>query len=167
MKREHTETPHRESSLLGRPSSGARLLLRGPRPSFVLASEGKVDLQQSLLVLLRQVVVRQHGALDVVVICGLEYPGLDVERLGGDPQRLGDLLEYLGRRLPEAPLDLAQVGVRDPRQLRQPPEREPGGAALLADEGAELAANGPAEEAASARAGPQESRPSTVALPVL
>ena len=30
-------------------------------------------------------------------LAGLEDPGLHVEHLGGHPQRLGDLVEYLGR----------------------------------------------------------------------
>jgi hypothetical protein len=43
----------------------------------------------------------------------LKEPGVHVERLRGDPQRLGDLLEDLGTRLLQAALDLAEIRVRD------------------------------------------------------
>ena len=69
---------------------------------------------------------------------GLEDPGLHVERLGGDAQRLGDLLEDLGRGPAQSPLDLAQVGVGDPGQLGQAPQGQPGRSPLLTDEGPEV-----------------------------
>ena len=69
---------------------------------------------------------RISRARSVSPVPRLEDAGLDVERLGRDAQRLGDLLEDLRRRAAQAPLDLAQVGVGDPGQLRQPPQRQPG-----------------------------------------
>ncbi len=65
-------------------------------------------------------------------------PGLDVERLRRDAQGLGDLLEDLGRRPAQTPLDLAQVGVGDPGQLGQASQRQAGRAALLPDERAQF-----------------------------
>ena len=66
-------------------------------------------------------------------------PGPDVEGLRGDLQGPGDLLEDLGRGLPQAPLDLAQVRVRDARQLGELAQREVPDAALVADELAQVA----------------------------
>ena len=68
----------------------------------------------------------------------LEDAGLHVEGLGRDAQRLGDLLEDLGRGPSQSPLDLAQVRIGDPGQLGQPPERQAGRAPLLTDEGAQI-----------------------------
>ena len=69
---------------------------------------------------------------------GLEDAGLHVEGLGGDAQRLGDLLEDLGRGPAQPALDLAQVRVGDAGQLGEPAQREPGRAPLLTDEGPEV-----------------------------
>ena len=68
----------------------------------------------------------------------LEDPCLHVEGLGRDAQRLGDLLEDLGRGPPQPALDLAQIRVGDAGQLRETPEREAGGGSLLTDEGPEV-----------------------------
>src|SRR5437764_3907237 len=67
-----------------------------------------------------------------------EDAGPDVEGLGRDPERLGDLLEYLSGRLAQASFDLAQVRVRDAGGLREVPERQPRPLSLLADEVAEV-----------------------------
>src|SRR5207237_8215320 len=70
--------------------------------------------------------------------CG-QAARLDVQRLGGDAQAAGNLLEDLGARLAEAALDLAEVGVGDARRLGQLAQRHLGGSALLADEQPEVA----------------------------
>ena len=54
----------------------------------------------------------------------LEQSGLHVELLGGDPQRLGELLQDLRAGLAQAALDLAQVGVGDAGLLGQTAQRE-------------------------------------------
>ena len=50
-----------------------------------------------------------------------EDASLDVEGLGGDRQTLGDLLEDFSRRAPQPAFYLGEVGVRDPRKLRESP----------------------------------------------
>ena len=47
----------------------------------------------------------------------VEDAGADVEGLGGDLESAGELLEDLRARLLQAPLDLAEVGVRDAGEL--------------------------------------------------
>ena len=68
------------------------------------------------------------------LVVAVEDAGVHVQRLGRDAQGLGDLLEDLGRRLAQAPLDLAEVGVRHPGGLGQPADRHLGGVALGPDE---------------------------------
>src|SRR4029079_11056734 len=58
---------------------------------------------------------------------------------GRDFEGSGDLLEDLRGRLPQAPLDLAQVGGRDPRHLGEPSQRHLTHIALLADELSQIA----------------------------
>ena len=87
----------------------------------VLAAERQVDPHERLALLLDQVRVGEDVPHEVVVAAlVLEDPGPHVERLGRDPQGLRDLLEDLRRRLAQPALDLAQVRVRDARDLRQP-----------------------------------------------
>ena len=73
------------------------------------------------------------SALQRVAAGGVEDAGADVQGLGRDAQRLGDLLEHLGRGTPQPALDLAQVGVGDPGLLSQLTQGELGGDALLAE----------------------------------
>ena len=56
----------------------------------------------------------------------LEDARLHVERLGGDAQRLGDLLEDLGRGPAQAAFDLAQVRIGDAGQLGEPAQARAG-----------------------------------------
>jgi hypothetical protein len=106
----------------------------------VFPSEGQVDLDQRLLLVLRNVVIREDlpGQVVLAVLSRLEDPGLDVEGLGRYLQRPGDLLEDLGGRSPQPALDLAQVGVGDAGQLREPANRQSGRASLLSDELSEV-----------------------------
>jgi hypothetical protein len=54
----------------------------------------------------------------VAVLCvGIEDARPQVERLGADPQRLGDVLEDLGGGLAQTALDLRQVGFETPACL--------------------------------------------------
>ena len=74
----------------------------------------------------------------VLAVALLEDAGPDVERLGRDLEGPGDLLEDLGRRLAQPPLDLAQVRVGDAGHLRQLAQRQVADPALLPDELAEV-----------------------------
>ena len=108
------------------------------RPPFGL--ERPVDLDQHLLLPVVQRRVVEQGVDHVRGVVGalVEDAGPHVERLGRDAQALGDRLQDLGRRLAEAPLDLAEVRVRDAGRLAQLAQREAGVAALVADELAEI-----------------------------
>ena len=66
-----------------------------------------------------------------VAVALVEDPGPHVERLGGDLEALGELLEDLGAGLLQAPLDLRQVGVGHAGELGELAQREPGGLTLL------------------------------------
>ena len=81
-----------------------------------------VDVEQHLFLPLGELWVGVHGVGDGTRWTFLEDSGLDVERLRGDPQPLGDLLQDLGRRLAQPPLHLAQVGVAHTRRLRELPQ---------------------------------------------
>ena len=48
-----------------------------------------------------------------VGLTGFENSGLDVEHLGGNPQRLRDLVEHFGGRFAQSALDLAQIRIAD------------------------------------------------------
>src|SRR5215207_1163383 len=73
----------------------------------VLPAEGLVDLQQHLLLPLGEPGVAQDGAGDGVVTDALvEDAGVHIQLLGGDAQRLGDLLQDLRGRLAQPTLDL-------------------------------------------------------------
>src|SRR3712207_5768626 len=120
-------------------SMASRRMVGGTLPRSVavavLAPERAVDAHQRLLLVLVQVRVAQDLA-DEVGGAGalLQDPGPDVQRLRRDLQRPGDLLEDLGRRLPQAPLDLAEVRVGDAGELRQLAQAEVADPPLLADE---------------------------------
>src|SRR6266487_1577847 len=104
---------------------GRRLAVLGPhrRTYRVLPAERLVDLEQHLLLPLGQPGIGQDCRGDVRVTLALvEDAGVDVQLLGGDAQTLGDLLQDLRARLPEAALDLRQVRVADagePSELTQ------------------------------------------------
>src|SRR5437764_1502087 len=73
---------------------------------LVLVAERQIDAHERLLLVLGQVRVAEDVARQVVLgVALLEDAGPDIERLGRDAQRFGDLLEDLGRRLAQAPLD--------------------------------------------------------------
>ena len=70
--------------------------------------------------------IGEHGVGDGARGLLVEDPGLDVQGLCGDPQTLGDLLEDLGGRLAQPPLDLAEVGVADARRCGRAGAATPG-----------------------------------------
>ena len=99
--------------------------------------ERRVDIEERLLLPLGEAGVREDrqlhgergGAADPFF--GAEDPGADVELLRGDPQRLGDLLQYLGRGPAQTAFDLAQVGVGHAGLLGELPEGQTRGDTLL------------------------------------
>ena len=104
-----------------------------------VTAEREVDPDQGLLLILAQRLIGQDQAAQIGgAVRRLEDARLHVERLGRNPQRLGDLLQDLGGGPPQSPLDLAEIRVRYPGQLGQPPKREPGGVPLLTDERAQI-----------------------------
>ena len=60
----------------------------------------------------------------IVPVPLVEDPGLHVQRLGRDPQRLGELLQDVGARLAQPALDLAQIRVGHPGGVGELPQRE-------------------------------------------
>ena len=106
---------------------------------LVVAAERQVDADEGLLLVLAQRLVGQDQPAQIGrPVRRLEDAGLHVEGLGGDAQRLGDLLEDLGGGPPQSPLDLAEIRIGDAGQLGEPAQREAGGAPLLADERAQI-----------------------------
>ena len=104
--------------------------VRAGRPASLRAVEREergVDVEQRLLLALGQPGVAQDGELDRAPdpVDRVDDPGPHVERLRGDPHRLGDLLQHLGGGLAQAALDLAQVRVGHPGLLGQLAERQP------------------------------------------
>jgi hypothetical protein len=99
----------------------------------VQGEERRVDIEEGLLLALGQHRVTEHGELHGATDPGVrtDDAGPDVQLLGGDAQRLGQLLEHLGRRAPQAPLDLAQVGVGDAGLLSELTHGQPGRDPLL------------------------------------
>lgn len=69
----------------------------------------------------------------------IENPGAYVERLGRDPQGLGDLLQNLGTRLAQAAFDLAEVGIGHSGGVGELPQGELRGTPLLTQVLAEIA----------------------------
>src|SRR5438445_1553533 len=109
------------------------------RDVVVVVLERLVDLDQRLLLSFGDAGVAQYLADQVVLASALfEDASSHVEGLGGDAQRLGDLLEDLGRGLAQPALDLAEVGVADARHVGELPERQPRHPPLLADELSEV-----------------------------
>src|SRR6266581_7111127 len=139
----------REWRRWSRPAStslaGGRFLVRrlalghAHEGALVLVSKCLVDGDEVLLLAFGDRGVAEDDGRQVGLTRALlEDARPDVERLGRDPERLGDLLEYLGRRLPQPPLDLAQVGIRDAGGLGEVPQRQPRPFSLLADEVTEV-----------------------------
>src|SRR5207244_3362650 len=122
------------------PAYGCRRGMVGPDGDVVvLVLERLVHLDQRLLLGLGDAGVAEDLAHHVVLAGALlEDARPYVEGLGRDAQRLRDLLEDLGRGLPQSALDLAQVGVADARHVGELAERQPGHPPLLADELAEV-----------------------------
>src|SRR4051812_8536669 len=111
--------------------------------------EGAVHLDQRLFLALGDRGVGQDPGHEIgVALAGFEDPGPYVERFGRDAQRPGDRLEDLRARLPQAPLDLAEVRIGYAGQLRQLAQREAGHAALVANESAQLGQRGVIGQAA-------------------
>ena len=102
---------------------------------LVLVHERGVDVDQHALLPLGDRRVGQHGHLDGRrrMVFGVEDAGLDVQRLGRDPEGLGELLEHLGRRLAQTPFDLAQVGIGDAGLLGELSDGDAGRLALVGD----------------------------------
>src|SRR6476619_3830789 len=100
------------------------------------AGEPAVDADEGLLLVGRQRVVEADGLLDSLTGPGalVEQAGALVERLGREVERLREVLQHVRRRLVEPALDLAQVGVRDVRHVREPAQRQVGQLALHANE---------------------------------
>src|SRR6266699_5024444 len=109
----------------------------GPGLGPDLLAERLVDVDQHLLLSLGDLGVGRDrvgdGALAALPV--VEYPGLNVERLGRDPQPLRDLLENVRARPAQAALDLAQIRVRYARGLGELADRGLGLLPLLADVG--------------------------------
>src|ERR1019366_1160499 len=114
--REDSQPAHRGQPTELGPGSGLRPIRLAMRPvgiglpKSVLATERKVYAQQRLTLLLQKAGVGENVAHEVVVVpLVLQYARPHVKGLGGDPQRLRDLLEDLRRRFAQPALDLAQV----------------------------------------------------------
>src|SRR6478752_8860911 len=107
------------------------LLLRLGRP--VEGEERRVDVEQRLLLSLGEHGVGEDGELDGSADALLETddPRSHVELLGGDAQRLGQLLQDLCRRPAQPALDLAQVRVGDACLLGELTQRQLRADALL------------------------------------
>ena len=108
------------------------------------SGHGPVDVDQGFLLVVGEDRVGADGRLDrgpggdLALLGGaLQQAGLDEQGLGGHVEGVGDRLEDPDRRLVEAPLELAQVGVGDLGHLGQLPQRQVGQLALGPDEGAE------------------------------
>ena len=97
-------------------------------------AERVVDLQQHLLLALGEFRVGEHRCPHARVRAPvLQDPRLHVERLGGDPQPLGYLLQDLRAGPAQPALDLAEIRVGNPRSRRELAHRNLGLLALLAD----------------------------------
>ena len=123
----------------------------GPIPLPDLAEHAAVDGDQGRLLLVAEAFVGADRVLGRrrfrgVAVRGfargagghlVDEAGLGHQRLRGDVERVGDLLEHAHRGLVQAALDLAEVRVRQVGQLRELAQGQVGHPALGADEGAE------------------------------
>ncbi len=88
-----------------------------------ITAEREIDADQGLLLILAQGLISQDQAAQVRrAIRRFEDAGLHIERLGRNPQSLGDLLQDLGGWPTQSALDLAEIRVRYPGQFGQTPE---------------------------------------------
>src|SRR5262245_7346374 len=91
----------------------------------VLLAERLVDIHEHLLLTFVDRAVGQDRRCDLeAAITLVEDARAYIKGLCGDPQALRDLLENLSRRLAQAALDLAQIGVGDTSGVRELPDRE-------------------------------------------
>src|SRR5688572_23259620 len=109
--RERPGNARLRSTLFGRrffPAVGVVGHRRRHDPALVLVPEGEVHLDEGLLLVLVDVGIAEDLAHEVVLgVALLEDSRPDVQRFRLDPERLGDLLEDLGRRLAETAFYLA------------------------------------------------------------
>src|SRR5690242_10497396 len=107
----------------------------------VLPAEGVVDLEKYVLLPLvdRRIGQYDRPCLQLLPLPLVEDPGPHVERLGGDPQGLRDLLEHLGTRLAQTALDLAEIRIGHPGGVGELPQGELRGTPLLTQVLAEIA----------------------------
>src|SRR6478735_3343451 len=103
------------------------------RVALVEREERGVHVEQRVLLALGERGVGEDGELDRPGLpgIGVDDAGADVELLGADAQGARQLLEHLGRRLAQAALDLAQVGVAHPDLVGELPQGELRAEALL------------------------------------
>src|SRR2546421_12147894 len=91
--------------------------------SAVVAQEAAINLDERFLLTRREAQVcanRGLHASPVGVAFLVAEPARDrIKLLRSDAQSLGDRLQDIRRRLVEAALDLAQVWIRDARQIRE------------------------------------------------
>ena len=107
----------------------------------VLLAEGFIDLQQYALLPLvdRRIGQYDRPRLQLLPLPLIENPGPHIQRLGRDPQRLGNLLQHLRTGLAQAALDLAEIRIGHPGGIGELPQRELRRAPLLAQVLTEIA----------------------------
>src|SRR5579863_2851388 len=97
-----------------------------------------VNPDQRVLLFSRQARIKADGVLDPATVgvpgFGVKQAGLCEHRLGGDVQRLRDVLEDLSRGLVQPALELTQIRVGDFRNLSQLAQRQVRELALRLDE---------------------------------
>src|SRR5215216_3697682 len=84
--------------------------------SFVFVHKRGVDIDKDTLLPLSDRRVSKHGRLyrGRGMIIRIKDSGPDVQRLRGNPQSFGELLQHLRRGLPQPAFDLAEVRIGDP-----------------------------------------------------
>src|SRR3954447_13245330 len=89
-------------------------------------SERVVDVEQRLLLALREPGVGEHGELHRphLALVEVQDPGADIQGLRRDAKPFRELLEHLCRGSAQSAFDLAEVRVRDSGLLGELPERE-------------------------------------------
>src|SRR4051812_9246471 len=125
------------SLLLAGGGSGGRSGRRGGR------GERRVDVDEHGTLPVRQGGILGDGLEDRGALVGgdrllVEDAGAHVEGLRGDLESAGELLEDLRARLLQAPLDLAEVRVRDAGELGELTQRKLGVLSLLPQERAQV-----------------------------
>src|SRR4051794_7641483 len=96
-------------------------------------SERVVDVEQRLLLALREPRVGEHSQLDRphLALVEVQDPGADVQRLRRDAKPFRELLQHLCRGSAQSTFDLAEVRIGDSGLLGELTERELGGEPLL------------------------------------